>query len=917
MKNQNQPESPLKINALTIEYQKKPLGFDEAHPRFSWKMTSTLANVLQTAYQIIVETEGRNVWDTDRVSSDASTLIPYEGEPLRPETLYHVMVIVRDNYGNSASEAGFFETGLGKGTAFSGEFITGGAPEKWECPVIFKSIRLKKPLFQARLYATALGLYRFDINKTKVGDLYLAPYWTDYKTRLEYQTYDITSMLSSGVNLLEMTLAGGWYQGVFGLGCTPNNYGDTVAGLAELHLLYASREIIATDRTWDSRPSWIRSTGIYHGENQDFTADLSVEYPVKVVEFDKKRIIAQENEPVRVVDTLRPIRLLTTPKGETVLDFGQNHSGIIRFRVDGKKGQKIVLRHAEVLDPIGNFYTVNLRRAKATDTFILAGGVQELSPEFTFHGFRFLAVEGMDVNLDDFVSLALSSDLAVTGSFVTSNPDIDRLQKNIVWGQVSNFVDVPTDCPQRDERLGWTADCQVFAPTAAFNRHVALFYGKWLRDLASDQRDNGIVPHVIPNLLSEADGAAVWSDAAVIVPWVVFWEYGDKDVLERQWKSMTKWVDHVTSKTIDGLWVTGFQYGDWLALDVFKPSDVQGGTDRYFVANAYYLNSIDILVRTAEILGKVEAKEKYSRLYERTLFAFLREYVSPNGRLVCETQTAYTLALRFHLLKAEWAEKAAKKLAALLQKNDNHLLTGFAGTPHLCPVLSETGFHSIANHLLMNDDYPSWLYEIKMGATTVWERWNGIKPNGEFFEPSMNSFNHYAYGSIGEWMYQYVAGISAREPGYKKIRIWPNLTRGLAQVRAEFDSPYGKIVSGYEVNNGKGILHVEIPVNTTAHIHVPGSPESHPVGSGAFDFPFETDLDFTFTNVNLDLTLAELIAMDGAAMAINKILPALSAAAVSENTRNASLRMVVGHLPDGQKIIEQIFAEIKRQANKN
>jgi alpha-L-rhamnosidase len=562
---------------------------------------------------------------------------------------------------------------------------------------------------------------------------------------------------------------------------------------------------------------------------------------VRVVQHPKSILVAPAGPPIRKIEEVQPAKILRTPAGETVVDMGQNMVGWVRLKVQGPPGTQVKLRHAEVLDKAGNFYVENLRAALQTDTYILRGGEPEVfEPRFTFHGFRYVAVEGFpgELNLQNPVGVVVHSDITPTGSFETSNPLLNQLQHNIRWGQKGNFVDVPTDCPQRDERLGWTGDAQVFARTAAFNHDVAGFYTKWLRDLAADQKSSGAVPHVLPNVLDRRSptanaASAGWADAAVIVPWMVYLCYGDTRILEQQFASMKAWVDYMSNRAgRTYLWNNDFTYGDWLAFATTR-SDYPGATtDKDLISQAYFAHSTDLLQRTAQILGKTAEATRYADLLSRIKGVFLQEFVTPTGRMASNTQTAYALALAFDLLPESQRAGAARRLAEDVRRF-KHLTTGFLGAPLVCPVLSDNGYWNEAFMLLNRKEYPSWLYPITRGATTIWERWDGIKEDGSFQDKEMNSFNHYAYGAIGEWLYKVVAGIELdpERPGYKHIKIQPHPGGGLQYARAALESPYGRIVSDWQIRDNRFTLTVEIPANSTATVRLPGASEGSLRGS--------------------------------------------------------------------------------------
>ena len=540
-----------------------------------------------------------------------------------------------------------------------------------------------------------------------------------------------------------------------------------------------------------------------------------------------KNLVYTENELVKKQERLKPLKLIHTPKGETVIDFGQNLSGWVHMKVKGKKGDKVTISHAEVLDKFGNFYTENLREAKAQNNYVLnGGGIEEFEPHFTWQGFRYIKIEGYpgDIQLDNFEAHVLNSNMTKTGEFTSSNQLVNQLQHNILWGQKGNFIDVPTDCPQRDERLGWTGDAQVFSRTATFNLNVHNFFLKWLKDLEADQVD-GKVPFVIPNILGPgATNSSGWSDVATIIPWNLYLAYGDKKVLADQYNSMVNYVESIGKVAQNDLWNSGWHFGDWL---FFRPADDNDGqsavTDKGLIATSFYAHSTQLLINAATILDKKEDVIKYTSLLNKIKNAFLKEYVTPNGRLLSSTQTAYVLALNFDLLPEQFRQATADRLVDNIKSYGNHLTTGFLGTPYLCNVLTRFGYSNMAYTLLLQPTYPSWLYPVKMGATTIWERWDGQKTDSTFQSVGMNSFNHYSYGAIGDWMYRKMVGIDTYEDGvgYKHSKIQPHIGGDFTNASASLATYYGDISNSWKIDGKQLKMEVNIPVNTSANIFIP------------------------------------------------------------------------------------------------
>jgi len=829
-----------------------PIGIGTSQPQFSWQLTSNKRNVMQSSYELRVsESEpllqkGKKLeWNSGKTLSDQSVHVDYKGSPLQSNKKYYWQVRVWGNDGKVSewSDLASFQTALLRTNDWKAKWIQPGYTEDLvlrQSPLFRKQFTAKKKIKSATAFITAHGLYEAQINGQRVGDAYFTPGWTSYNKRLQYQVYDVTNLLKKGNNAIGVTLGSGWYRGHLAWGSNKNIYGKDISLLFQLAITYSdgTTETILSDGSWKSATGSIISSSIYDGETIDDRAsktgwtlpgyDDSKWSGVKIGDFSNDNLIATINEPAKKHETFKPVKVITTPKGEKVIDFGQNLVGWVMLKVRGNAGDTIIIKHAEVLDKEGNFYTTNLRAAKTTSTYILDGkGEEYFEPHFTYYGFRYIKVEGIkgDLNPDDFTAVAIYADMKETGTFTTSNAMINQLQHNIQWGQKGNFLDVPTDCPQRDERLGWTGDAQVFSRTASFNMNVNNFFDKWMKDVAADQFADGRVPHVVPNVLGPAaGGSAGWSDVATIVPWNMYLAYGDKKILEDQYSSMKAWVEYMHKQSHNNLWNTGFDFGDWL---FYRPDDDNDGraavTDKYLIAQCFYAHSTQLLINAAKVLGKTDDVDFYTDLLQKIKEAFLKEYLTPNGRLVSGTQTAYVLALNFDMLPENLREQAAKRLVENINSYDNHLTTGFLGTPYLCHVLTRFGYDSVAYKLLLQKTYPSWLYPVTMGATTIWERWDGEKPDSTFETPSMNSFNHYAYGAIGDWMYRKMVGIDTYEDGagYKHIKIKPHIGGGFTFASASLDTYYGKVSNSWKVEGDKILMDVQIPPNTNATIYLP------------------------------------------------------------------------------------------------
>ena len=847
----------INVQNLLCENKVNPLGIGIVQPQLTWMILSDQRNVVQTAYEIKVsediadfKKENKIVWSTGKIFSDQSVHIAYKGKALQSGRKYFWQVRVWDNKGNTSdwSSAAFWQMGLLSSSDWKAKWIEPGYTEdsiRRQSPLLRKQFPVNKEIKSATAFITAHGLYEARINGRRIGDAYFTPGWTSYKKRLQYQVFDVTDLLKTGDNAIGVTLGSGWFRGYLAWAGNKDVYGKEISLLLQLAITYTdgSSETIVSDESWKSTTGSIVSSEIYDGEIIDARAekpgwalpgyDDTKWSNVKIGNFPYSNLIITYNEPATKHETFKPLKVMTTPKGEKVIDFGQNLVGWVMLKARGNAGDTIIIKHAEVLDKAGNFYTDNLRAAKATSTYILNGeGEEFFEPHFTYYGFRYIKVEGIKGNLDpeDFTAVALYADMKETGTLSTSNPVINQLQHNIVWGQKGNFLDVPTDCPQRDERLGWTGDAQVFSRTASFNMNVNNFFDKWMRDVAADQLPSGSVPHVIPDVLhANSNGSTGWADVATIIPWNMYLAYGDKRILEQQYQSMQAWVGYMEQKSKNYLWNTGTHFGDWLS---YAPDNDRRGvaaiTDKYLIAQCFFAHSAQLMISAANVLGKKNDVLKYKKLLQNIKAAFLKEYVTPNGRLVSGTQTAYVLALNFDMLPKKLRAQAVDRLVSNIQNYKDHLTTGFLGTPYLCDVLTRFGHPDVAYKLLLQQTYPSWLYPVKMGATTIWERWDGMKPDSTFQTPTMNSFNHYAYGAIGDWMYRSIAGIDTYEdgPGYKHIRIKPHIGGGLTFVKADLQTYYGLISSYWKIENGRLQLEVEIPANTKATIYIPAAGEA-------------------------------------------------------------------------------------------
>jgi len=702
------------------------------------------------------------------------------------------------------------------------------------CPEFLKEIRISKNVQTATLFITAIGVYEAHINGQRIGNYVLAPGCTVYRKRLQYQTYDVTNMLSA-VNQLTVTVGTGWYRGRISEKCkdlqaTP----CAVIAELEIHYIDGTQEVIITDESWSVRKSNILESDIYDGEIYDASSLPGPYEEVKVVDISKDTLIPQEGEIIREQEQIKPMAYMVSPKGERIIDFGQNLAGYVEFTIDAPKGSKISLSHAEILDKDGNFYTDNYRSSKSKLTYICKEGHQFYKPHFTFYGFRYIRLDEYpeEVNLDNFTAIAVYSDLQRTGYIETANSKINQLYSNTLWSQRSNFLDIPTDCPQRDERMGWTGDAQVFAKTACFNYDCKKFFEKWMNDVRAEQLENGAITDTVPNFWQMTKSSTAWGDAITIIPWQVYLMYGDVKILKDNFASMKKWVDFITKDTKDEfLWTCddaekklwGKHYGDWLGLDAPSGS-YKGSTNDDFIASAFYSYSVSLLIKSGKILG-LDMTE-YEMLHENINRTF-KKYFSD-----LKTQTEHVLALYLDL--TDHKDAVASNLVRLIRENRNKIQTGFVGTPYILHVLSENGYPDVAYDLLLQEEYPSWLYEVNHGATTIWEHWDGIRDDGSLWSSDMNSYNHYAYGSVIDWIYTAAAGIKPLEdyPGFEQVKIAPMPDKRLKWLSVSFETKYGAIRVKW-IYKDKAIRY-EITTPSPTSIVIDGKEKSVKPGSYIF-----------------------------------------------------------------------------------
>lgn len=848
---------------MSFEHLRDGLGIGVPSPRLTWRLPE--GGRSQEAYELELTRAGR-VERTGRVDGRDQVLVAWPGAPLtsRERVTVRVRVWTKDAAAPSEwSEQRVVEAGLLD--AADWHAVPVGAtwdedPEADRRPArVRKDFHLDRPVTRARLYITAHGLYEAEINGRRVGDEILAPGWTVYPHRLRYRTHDVTGHLTEGANTIGAWLGDGWYRGKYGFdGGTRNIYGTDQSLIAQLEVTYedGTTASFATDGTWSAAPGPILTSGLYEGETFDARlhdpgwatvpgAGGGDWTPVRAGSRDLDTLVAPTGPPVRCTEEIAPVEVTRTGDDRHLLDFGQNLVGRLRVTLDGPAGTAVTLRHAEVLEE-GELATRPLREAYATDTLILSGrGPLTWEPRFTLHGFRYAEVSGWpaDLTADMVTARVYHTDMRRTGWFECSDPLVNRLHENVVWSMRGNFVDIPTDCPQRDERLGWTGDIQVFAPTAGFLYDCAGMLDSWLTDVGLEQLPDGTIPWYVPVIPGEPmwtpiHPGAAWGDVATLTPWTLHQRFGDLDLLRRHYPMAKKWVDLVEGLAgPTRLWDTGFQLGDW--LDPAAPPDdpAAGRTDRYLVATAYFAHSARHLALSAAELGNDADAERYGALADEVAEAFRHRYVLPSGRMTSDSPTAYAVALAFGLLTPPQRQPAGDRLAELVVEDDARIATGFVGTPLICDALTDTGHLDIAYRLLLQTGCPSWLYTVTMGGTTIWERWDSLRPDGSLNPGGMTSFNHYALGAVADWLHRVVGGITATAPGYRKITFRPRPGGGITSARARHETPYGTVSISWEQTAMGLTADVVVPEGCEATAELPGCP---PVALGPGEHILDT-----------------------------------------------------------------------------
>lgn len=912
----------MRISETKINGIKNPLGFSFPRVSCSWKVTDTESKKQAYAKITVARDAGMETVICEKEGSALSSIGEMLEVSLEPRTRYYYRVEVTGDAGDTAeSEIAWFETGKMK-EAWSAKLIGQQEGDDFH-PVFVKEFSLPAEAVRARIYVTGVGLYEAYLNGKKIGSDILAPFFNDYRFGIQYQTYDITDLLQSE-NKIELSLGNGWFKGRLGYEGARAVYGDQFAAIAELHFDYANgrHAVIGTDESWKYFGSDTELSDIYDGEccNRLLWENQCNELkPVRIAEEEKEDIVRRGNlterysVPVTEKEELPVREVIHSPKGETILDFGQNFAGYVC--VYGKemrlrRGMKLTLDFGEILQE-GNFYNENYRTAKAQYVYVSDGREEEIRPHFTYFGFRYVRVtlqekdgEGNwteaaeacgDIDYKTcFVGKAVYSDLDVTAEFHCSDEKLNRLAENCMWGQKSNFLDMPTDCPQRDERLGWTGDAQVFAPTACINMDARAFFGKFLRDLRADQKRNGgVIPNYIPNFAKGPSGSSVWGDVATFLPMTLYEAYGDLGVLKDAYPMMKDWVDFIIRGDEEHgnrhLWDFGFHFGDWLAQDGVTAQSMKGGTDDFFVASVYYYASLKKTAEAAELLGEKEDAAFYGARAAEVYEAILGEYVTANGRLAVDTQTAYLLCLRFGIYREK--DRIIEGFRLRLKKDCYKIKGGFVGATTMCQVMAEHGLEDLAYYMLFQEGFPGWMHCVNLGATTVWERWNSVLDDGSISGTGMNSLNHYAYGSVMEYVYRYIGGIRPTAPGYRSVLISPQVNPRLTKVRYAYHSVSGTYVSEWEIKrDGSLFVHAKVPFGCHAELHLPGTEETVSLGAGVFEKTYRTARDYR-KRYTMDTRLEELQYDEEAMKILKEDLPLAYAHIEAQDAEEMSLSL--------------------------
>ena len=848
---------------LKCEYSRGLLGIGTSRPRLSWQLNPGPRGYRQTAYQVLVahneeslERDEGDLWDSGKVASDSSIHIQYDGHKLKSRMRCYWKVRIWDQDGNPSrySETSWWEMGLLEKSDWKAKWIgldypvedfEGGAP----ATMLRREIHLDDTPADARVYVSALGLYELYINGERVGGDVLTPGWTDYGRRVQYQTYEVTELLHEGENVIAAVCAEGWYAGRIGWDPEPGKYGKRPKFLFQLEVLMAdgSRGDFITDESWRATNEGpVRAASLLDGETRD--GRLETEgwdktgfddscWSSASTSSEDVQLVPQYSEPIRVVDEIDPVEVKEVSPGVFVFDMGQNMVGWVRLRMNAERGGEVEIKHAEVLNPDGTIYTDNLRTARQTDTYTASGkGEEVFEPRFTFHGFRYVQVKGLkEIGAGYLTGCVVHSDAPISGSFECSDPVLNRLMENILWTQRGNMVGIPTDCPQRDERLGWTGDAQAFSQTSCYNMNMARFYTKWLQDMRDAQAEDGCYSNFAPNPWKgeRFRGAPAWGDAGVIVAWRLYQNYADTGILEQHYESARRWVEFIRENNPDLVWRNerGNDYGDWLNADTLKlegwPEEGAEVPKEVF-ATAFFAHSAQLLAKMASVLGREDESSEYEDLAQGIREAFIREFVERDGRIKGDTQAGYALALHFDLVPEELRAAVADHMLRRIEAYGGRVSTGFHGTRAMMIELVRSGHTDAAYKLLNNRGVPSWRHMVEAGGTTIWERWDGYVEGRGFQDPGMNSFNHYAFGSVGEWIYRFMGGIGLDEevPAYRKAVIQPLPGGRITHAKARYDSVNGMIESSWVLEGGEFRLHLVVPPNSEAEVYIPTSDPS-------------------------------------------------------------------------------------------
>lgn len=878
----------MQITNVKINGIKNPIGFQYEKLICSWDVKNTDSK-RQTNAAIEVS---NNADFCEILYRKESNNIKSSGEEiemtLTPRTIYYYRIYVEGDNGDTAvSDVHFFETGK-MDEPFRAEWIGTQHKDRFH-PMFYKNILIEKEVKSARLYITGVGLFEAYLNGEKLGEEYLTPYLSNYEKNIQVMTFPVHGLKEK--NKLEILLGKGWYMGTFGLEMKKENYGDKMAVIAELHIEYkdGSNTCICTDQDWHYHGSDIEDSGIYDGEILNRMLHNTPEKTAIILPGIKlkSKLMDRISLPVLAKERMNVKQVIHTPADEVVLDMGQNFAGYIEFLADLPKGTKVTLDFGEILQN-GNFYNKNYREAKSQFVYVSNGEKETVRPHFTFFGFRYVKVSGFGkaFSKDLFTGVVLYSDIQRTGYIETGNKKLNRLYENTIWGLKSNFIDMPTDCPQRSERLGWTGDAQVFSATASYHMDTRAFFHKFVKDIKDEQEIlNGGIPNYLPNLGHKRDVGSVWGDIGTILPDVLYYFYGDHKEMAYCYPMMKGWVDYIDREDKrrgepQYLFNFGFHFGDWLALDGATPTSFKGSTEDDYIASVYYYHSAQLLRKMAKRLGYEKDTAKYLELENNISQAVLHEFFTPGGRLAIDTQAAYVIALKFQLYRNR--EILIDQFKKRLKKDCYQIKCGFVGAPLLCTVLAEAGLTDLAYDFLLKESFPSWLYSVNLGATTIWERWNSVLPDGTISDTGMNSLNHYAYGSVIEFLYGYGAGIRAKEPGFKSAVIEPHPDIRIGSLKSHYDSVNGRYISNWEIrSDGSLKIHIEIPFGAVADVKLPEyTEEILQLDTGSYDFVYMPKNDFRKPYTE-QTTLARLKKDPDALAILQKYTPALAGMAAS------------------------------------